>query len=681
MAPSICVHCGLGCNTTVGERYGSLRRVVNRYNHQVNGYFLCDRGRFGYEFVESNLRIRYPLLNGKAATKDEALGRLGALLREGNVLGIGSPRASLEGNFALRMLVGSDRFYGGISDQELQLLSTMLRLLREGPARSPSLAEVEQSDAVFVLGEDITNVAPIMALRLRQSVRQAPMEIAAKLHIPEWLDQPVREVVQGAKGPLYMASPYATKLDDIATATYRAAPDDLARLGFAVAHAIDSSAPEVTGLSPELEKMATDIASALLGGKNPLVVSGASCGSRSVIEAAAQVAWALCKAGHPAALSFTTPECNSFGLTLMEPRPLSEAVRSIEGEPASTLIVLENDLFRRVPSSAAASLLRGVQHVVVLDHLENATTEAAELVLPAGTFAESDGTLVNNEGRAQRFFQTFPPGTDVEESWQWLRNGAAAADLKGQAEWRSLDDLTMAMAAEMAVFATIPQVAPSRRAVGKIPREPNRYSGRTAMLANISVHEPKPPDDPDSALAFSMESDPGLAPPSLNPFFWAPGWNSIQAVNKFQSEIGGPLRGGDPGIRLIKPSSAQSWQYCSAIPEGFRPQLDRWLLVPIFHIFGSEELSHHAQAIAQLAPRPYLALNPVEASLLGVKADEQIRVTVEDSQFELEVVLRADLPRGVAGLPAGLSMIESITLPAFGKLALTRTAQSAGGVA
>ncbi|HTF66749.1 MAG TPA: NADH-quinone oxidoreductase subunit NuoG, partial [Edaphobacter sp.] len=171
MAPSICAHCGLGCNTTVGERYGTLRRIVNRYNHEVNGYFLCDRGRFGYEFVESNQRIRHPLLNGKAATKIEALELFGAILREGKVFGIGSPRASLEGNFALRTLVGPDRFFAGTSDQELQLLSTILRILREGPARSPSLHEVEHSDAVFVLGEDVANVAPIMALRLRQAVR------------------------------------------------------------------------------------------------------------------------------------------------------------------------------------------------------------------------------------------------------------------------------------------------------------------------------------------------------------------------------------------------------------------------------------------------------------------------------------------------------------------------------
>ena len=49
-APSVCIHCGLGCNTIPGERYKTLRRVTARFNGDVNGYWLCDRGRFGYEF-------------------------------------------------------------------------------------------------------------------------------------------------------------------------------------------------------------------------------------------------------------------------------------------------------------------------------------------------------------------------------------------------------------------------------------------------------------------------------------------------------------------------------------------------------------------------------------------------------------------------------------------------------
>jgi NADH dehydrogenase/NADH:ubiquinone oxidoreductase subunit G len=58
-------------------------------------------------------------------------------------------------------------------------------------------------------------------------------------------------------------------------------------------------------------------------------------------------------------------------------------------------------------------------YLIAIDHFLHATTAQADVVLPAGTFAESDGTLVNNEGWAQRFFQVFVPRGDVQESWRW----------------------------------------------------------------------------------------------------------------------------------------------------------------------------------------------------------------------------------------------------------------------
>ncbi len=57
-APSICTGCAVGCNTFPAERYGTLRRIHNRYHHDINGYFLCDRGRFGGGFVNSDARLR-----------------------------------------------------------------------------------------------------------------------------------------------------------------------------------------------------------------------------------------------------------------------------------------------------------------------------------------------------------------------------------------------------------------------------------------------------------------------------------------------------------------------------------------------------------------------------------------------------------------------------------------------
>ena len=58
-APSICTGCGLGCNILPGERYGKLKRIHNRYNSQVNGYFLCDRGRFGGNYVNDEKRALF----------------------------------------------------------------------------------------------------------------------------------------------------------------------------------------------------------------------------------------------------------------------------------------------------------------------------------------------------------------------------------------------------------------------------------------------------------------------------------------------------------------------------------------------------------------------------------------------------------------------------------------------
>ena len=283
------------------------------------------------------------------------------------------------------------------------------------------------------------------------------------------------------RGPLFIAAPGATRLDDVATRTYRAAPEDVACLGFAVAHEIDPEAPEVLGLCEQIRDLAQTIAGALKSAKRPLVISGFSCRSESVIQSAANVAKALCAAGRPAALSFIAPECNSFGLALMGARPLSEAFDlTRDGKaPIGTLIVLENDLYRRMPAKLVDEFLEAVEHLVVLDHLENQTTAKADLLLPAGTFAESDGTLVSNEGRAQRFFPVFAPQEgDIRESWRWL----------GDPAWSTLDDPLAAMADALPQLAPAVAAAPSakfRMAGAKIPRESHRYSGLTSIHANI----------------------------------------------------------------------------------------------------------------------------------------------------------------------------------------------------
>jgi NADH-quinone oxidoreductase subunit G len=675
-APSVCVHCGVGCNTIAGERYGQLRRILNRYHHEVNGYFLCDRGRFGYEFVNGPQRVRQPLRRTggggeqETVTREAVLQDLGSLLTAGRgVIGIGSPRASLEANFALRTLVGAERFHLGTSDHEAHLLAAILEVLQAGPARSPSLHDVARADVVLVLGEDLINTAPMLGLAVRQAVRQRPIKLAERLKIAAWDDAAVREVVQDEKGPLYIATPDATGLDDVATETYRGAPDEIARLGFAIAHSVSPGAPPVPDLPENVRAMAERIARELSEAERPLVLSGTGCGSAAVIRAAANVAWALCEQGRPAGLGFAVPECNSLGLALMGGARLEAAVEAVRSGAADTVLVLENDLYRRAERAAVEALLDGAARVIVIDALATATTAKAEVVLPAGTFAEADGTLVNNEGRAQRFYQMLVPPGDIQESWRWVRDIMTATGRSEAADWHGLDDVAAALATAFPVFQPVREIAPPagfRRVGLPVARQPHRYSGRTAVLAQITVHEPKPPEDPDSPLAFSMEGYPGNPPPPLIPFFWSPGWNSVQSTNKYQSEIAGPLRGGDPGRRLIEPSRDAPIAYAPAPPQAFVPRDDAWLVVPVSHIFGTEELSVLAPAVAQRVPEPYLSLNPGDADRLGVGPGNEAELSVAGTVYRLPVVLRPSLPRGLAGLPVGLRGLEGTVLPAWG---------------
>ncbi len=678
-APSVCVHCGTGCNTIPGARYGEMRRIRNRYHGQVNGYFLCDRGRFGYGFVNGNGRVRRPAFRpGRgdalrpAGPEDiaDVLGRIGT--GDCRAIGIGSPRASLEANFALRTLVGPDRFFSGLSEPEARAVSAAIDVLRSGPAPAASVLDAETSDAVFLLGEDVGSTAPRLALALRQSVLQAPRNIARKLGIPDWHDAAVRDAIQDERGPLYVASSCATRLDDIAARTFRAAPPDLARLGFAVAHAVRADTPAVPALDEEMGSLAAAVARDLAAAQRPLVVSGAASGGETLIRAAANVAWALRAEGRPAALYLALPECNSMGAGLLGGASLDAAFRAVAEGEADTVVILENDLYRRAAPRRVDAFLSAAKRVIVLDHTLHDTAAKADLVLAAGTFAESSGTLISSEGRAQRFLGVIPPGGEVRESWHWLRAALGAAGRPEGKAWATLSDVAAACAAAVPVLARVPEASlpPSFRVQGqKIPREPRRFSGRTAMHAQDSVHEPKPPDDPDSPLSYTMEGYPQYPPSPLIPRYWAPGWNSVQALNKFQSEVGGPLRGAPPGVRLLAPAApAEPPRRLGDVPPRFEPRSDAFFVIRLHHVFGSEELSALAPPVARRSPGPYLAVRPDDAERLGLPEGPVAVLGLGDSEFVLPVAYRADLPPGVAGVPAGMTAVPDVPLPAWGTI-------------
>ena len=567
-APSICTHCSVGCNIIVSERYGSVRRIMSRYNGAVNGYFICDRGRFGYEFVNSDDRIRKPKMRVNTDKQevidderlDESLQTV--LSAKKTIIGIGSPTASLESNYALSVLVGEGNFYHGISKNEQELTKTVLDFLLKSGVRTPSLKQMEKADAIVVLGENVTDSAPMIALALRQAVRNVPNAEAAVKGIPLWNDSPVRELAQDTRSPLYIATPLNDKLDDISTASLRASYKEIAGLGSAIASSISDSAPVSKLTNDDQQKLADKIAVSLKNSKNPLILSGINCGDGDVIHAAMNVATALLSEGKNVMLSMVLPEVNSMGLAMIPGNSLDDAYALAADEVIDTLIILENDLYARAAAESIDQLFKRSRKIIVLDYLTNKTSLRADIILPASTFAESEGTFINHEGRAQRFYQVLPDTGQVKPSWQWIGDFLKIRENQHTVPWNRYDDIAEATARTLPAFSKLLNYKPDadfRMLNMKMPRQTIRFSGRTAITANISVSEPKLAQDNDSPLAFSMEGRPETPPSSMVPFYWNPGWNSVQAMYHYMDEPDGSLKGGDPGIRLIEP------------PESFKP--------------------------------------------------------------------------------------------------------------
>jgi NADH-quinone oxidoreductase subunit G len=479
-----------------------------------------------------------------------------------------------------------------------------------------------------------------------------------------WDDAAIRESVRHERGPFFVVSVEATQLDEVARESRRASPADIARLGFAVAHALDPAAPAVTGLTEDEQKAALRIAEALRSAEHPLVVAGAGLASAEIVQAAANVARSLKACGKDALISLVYPEANSFGASLLAAGGLDSAAGTIAGKAGATVVVAETDLLRVMDTRAASAFL-GAARLISLDHTGNGTTERAEVVLPAATYAESSGTLVSSEGRAQRFFSVMPPVGTMKASWRWTEEIAVASGRK-TAAWQGLDDVINALVAEFPSLKGVREAAPGAdyRLNGRgIPRKSLRESGRTAVTAHIDLREPKPAADPDSPLVYTMEGSSKGAPSSLNARFWAPGWNSDQSLSRFQAEVSGQLVGGDPGTRLVEPPAAAAGGYFAAIPQARAFSGTEMLIVPRYHVFGSDELSMVAEGIASRAPQAALGMSARDAESRGLQAGQTARVAFASGMHTDMQVQIVDLPPGIASVAPGLPGQQALAFP------------------
>ncbi|MBT1073754.1 NADH-quinone oxidoreductase subunit NuoG [Geobacter grbiciae] len=192
MAPSVCPHCSLGCNTVPAARYRELLKTIARENPAVNGPFICDRGRFTNAPVNDPARPRVPLVDGKEVSWDEALDALMVRVNEleelygpGSLAVVGSPRLALEGNILLARLsdlLGAGHLCYFTEKEERERTAAAVDLLAGDKAAS--MADVRQADCVVILEADLRDEGPMMLLAVRQAWRHgAPVFLVGK-HAP-----------------------------------------------------------------------------------------------------------------------------------------------------------------------------------------------------------------------------------------------------------------------------------------------------------------------------------------------------------------------------------------------------------------------------------------------------------------------------------------------------------------
>ena len=415
-SPTLCINCSLGCHTVISFRYREARRQEARYSKAVNGYFICDRGRYGHFYNGLDSRPRSALISGHEATLEEALTvthqNLNQILQDAGPSGVatvGSSRSSLETLAMLKHFcrvknVESPVFF---MDQALavKVKSVVARL---EPALAVSLREVERADCILVMGADPINEAPMLGLALRQAQRNGaaivvldPRPVSLPLdfvHLPVALNE-----VGFYSGLIVKAAADQTVAEsssENAALFYAAAPDDKL--------ADKTHREQISGIVQKLRNS-----------REALVVCGTDIVPPQIPGLAADLALLLQAAEKKAGVFYVLPGANAFGAGLVSDPEKSflQIIEGIENGDIKALIMAECDPCTHFADrSRLEQAMSKLELLVVMDYLKSEAVKKAHVFLPTATLYEAGGIFVNQEGRLQVAGQAYQGGLPIVQS-------------------------------------------------------------------------------------------------------------------------------------------------------------------------------------------------------------------------------------------------------------------------
>jgi NADH-quinone oxidoreductase subunit G len=388
--PTVCINCSLGCHTVTSVRYRQVVRQEARHSPAVNGWFLCDRGRYGFFYASLPERPRQAAVTGEATGMDEALAyacsRLEALAPD-TVAVVGSTRSRLEVLTVIRAAAQLRGWRGPAFFADAETAAKVRSAVSHLDASlAVSLAQIEQADVILVVGGDPLNEAPMLALAMRQAVRQGAKAVVLDprpICLPfDFTHVPVRiEAVASALGRLIKKSVDPAVLDPATRRWYTSLPDELAaerqELSFA--------------------------AGALAAGRRPVIVCGTDIVEPTTIAVAADAARLLAAAHKKAGLFYLLPAANAFAAGLpAQPGPATaELLQAVIDGEVKAMVLVENDPYATFPERGLLEqALSKVELLIVLDYLDTIVSRRAHVFLPTRTPYETGGVFINQEGRA-----------------------------------------------------------------------------------------------------------------------------------------------------------------------------------------------------------------------------------------------------------------------------------------
>ncbi len=448
--PSICNNCSVGCNARIDSRVDKIMRLMSRNNDEVDDGWLCNRGRWEFDYVNSPQRLRTPMIRRGGtltpASWDQAISYISNKLRgiisangAQSVAGIGSTRTTNEDAYLfqkfLRQVVGTpniDHYHGYFPTSRDQLTGKPWMMTN-------SIADIEKASHIVLVASDPYLRQPILNLRIKKALRagakiyivnSATTELdrlaALKVTIPDY----------GAGAAAKVLLKYVLNNPDAKLDGYEEVRTRVQRENQTILAAEDSFGARAT---TQLQNLADE----LVGAQGAIILydemATLDAGCEDLAADLQALAVLTGNVGQPGTgVGPLFEDANSLGArdmgllpdSLPGYQPAAEAGMSyaeiLSNPQLKALFVMGANPARHLVD---AKLPEGLELLVVQELMPTETVQLADVVLPAVSFAEKEGTMTNVDHHVQAVRRALRPLPGARADWEIL---AALARSMGQ---------------------------------------------------------------------------------------------------------------------------------------------------------------------------------------------------------------------------------------------------------